>query len=241
MRRVSLLFKTKTSATLGRLEDPRQTMDYAYEQQQELLLKVRRGLVDVATSKVQLEQQSTRLRDGIPRLEEQARRALALGREDLARLVLQRKHAALEELDGLERHVAEVGAEEAQLSHAQQQLASRLDEFRTRRTVLAARYTAAQSRVRATEAVGGISGELAELNLALGRAEEKTEQLQARASALDALLDADALSLPLTGGDNVERELRRLAAAKAAEEELAELIHQAGRDLPVHAGDNRSS
>ncbi len=221
--RLSLLFKGKTNAALDRFEDPREVFDYAYVQQQELLLRVRRGLVEVASSKIQLERQSEKLRNGIPRLEEQAERALTLGREDLARIVLQRKHTTLAELESLESQISEVGEEEARLTEAQQQLAARLDEFRTRRTTLRARYTAAEARVRVTESLGGISGDLAELNLALGRAEEKTERLQARATALDSLIDADALALPLVGGDGVEHELRRLATGQAAEEELAAL------------------
>ena len=221
--RLSLLFKGKTNAALDRFEDPREVFDYAYVQQQELLLRVRRGLVEVASSKVQLERQSERLQNGIPRLEDQAERALELGREDLARIVLQRKHTTLAELDSLKSQISEVGEEEARLTEAQQQLAARLDEFRTRRTTVRARYTAAEARVRVAESLGGISGDLAELNLGLGRAEEKTERLQARATALDSLIDADALSLPVVGGDGVEHELRRLATGQAAEDELAAL------------------
>lgn len=240
LRRISLLFRTKSGAALDRLEDPRQTFDYAYGQQQELLLKVQRGLVEVASSKVLLERQAKKLHAGVPRLEEQADRALSLGREDLARVALQRKQTTLAELEGLETQVAEVGEEEARLSQAQQQLAARIEEFRTRRTVVSARYTAAESRVRVAEALGGISGELAELNLALGRAEEKTERLQARASALDSLIDADALALPATGGDKLERELRQLATGQAAEKELAALKARAHLRLPERASGNGS-
>lgn len=91
-------------------------------QQQEFLLRVRRGLVEVASSKVQLERQSEKLRTGIPRLEDQAERALSLGRDDLARIVLQRKHTTLAGLESLESHVSEIGEEEARLTEAQQRL-----------------------------------------------------------------------------------------------------------------------
>ena len=172
-------------------------LDYAYAQQQEILVRTKQGLVEVATSKVRLEQQAARLRGRVPRTEDQAMRALTAGcREDLARVALARKQTILGELEGLDIQIAEVGADEARLTQAEQQLAVRIDEFRTRRDVISARYTAAQAQVRATEALTGVSGEFAELGMALGRAVEKTERVQARAAAISTLLDTGTLSAP---------------------------------------------
>lgn len=229
LNRVLLLGKTKTSAALDRIEDPRQVMDFAFAQQQELLVKVKRGLVEVATSKAQLVRQARRLHERIPQCEAQAAQALELGRDDLALGALQRKQVALAELEALETQVAEVGEEEARLAAVQQTLAVRIEEFRSRRNVMSARYTAAGARVRVNEALGGISGEMAELGLALGRAEEKTERLQARASALDSLIDADLLLPAWSDGEPVAAELRRLGATHAAETELIALRLQIGQ------------
>src|SRR5690348_11699433 len=114
--RLKLLLGVKATSALDRAEDPREVLDYAYSQQQELLATLRRGLVDVATAKQQLEQQATKLQERIPRLDEQARRALQSGREDLARVALERRHAAAAEVDGLQNQLSEVGAEEDRLA-----------------------------------------------------------------------------------------------------------------------------
>ena len=236
--RLLLLVKGKFSAALDRAEDPREVLEYGYQAQQRQLVQVKRGLVEVATSKAQLERQSAKLRERVPLCEEQAQQALELGREDLAREALQRKHAALAELDGLETQVAEVGDEEQRLAAAQQQLALRIEEFRARKTILSARYSSAQARVKAVEAMSGISGEMAELNLALGRAEEKTERLQARAGALDALIESNALAPAWGGADALGQELRQLVSAQAAEAELEELRRQLGAaPQPLELGD----
>ena len=237
--RIQLLLRMKAGAALDRAEDPREVLDFAYTQQLELLRKVKQGLVDVATSKRQLEQQAEKLRARVPQLEDQARRALGLEREDLARLALERKQTALAELGGLDGQVAEVAAEERKLTLAEQQLSARIEEFRTRREVVSARYTAAEAQVRVGEALTGVSGELAELSMAIGRAEEKTERLQARASAIDALIDSGALALPGLpgGGDAVERELRQLTAAQSVENELAALRAETG-GRPTLPGSN---
>src|SRR5438094_9172899 len=84
--RIRLLLNTEASSALDQAEDPRHVLDYAYNQQQELLITLRRGLVDVATAKQQLEQQAQRLESRIPHLDDQARRAVAAGREAEVRL-----------------------------------------------------------------------------------------------------------------------------------------------------------
>src|SRR5947208_11356240 len=115
-RRLRLLLNTELSSALDRAEDPRQVLDYAYNQQQELLVTLRRGLVDVATAKEQLAQQARRLETRIPQLDDQARRAVTAGRDDLARVALERKRLALAEMDGLHQQVADAEADQHPLA-----------------------------------------------------------------------------------------------------------------------------
>ena len=223
--RIRLLFATKASSAMDRAEDPRQVLDYAYNQQQQLLLKLKQGLVDVATSKTRLELQAKKLTARIPELDEQAKRAIALKRDDLARMALERKRTALAELEGLQIQVGEVTADERRLASQEQQLAARIDEFRTHREVVSARYSAAEAEVRVKEALSGVSGDLAELGMAVGRAEEKTERMQARAKAIDSLVDIGALP-SAGGGDYLETQLRQLSAGEEIDQELAKLKAQ---------------
>ena len=236
--RCVLLAKGKLGAALDRAEDPREVLEHGYREQQRQLIEVRRGLVEVTTAKAQLDRAARRAHEQIPVYEEQAQRAVELGREDIARDALARKHAVLTEIEALERQAAEVGDEEARLAGVQRQLATRVAEFRSHKTILAARYSSASARVRAAETLTGVSAELAELNLALGRAEEKTERLQARAEALDALIDSEVLATGWGGTDLLGQELRRLVSAQAADAELAELKEQLGRgEAPLELGD----
>ena len=69
MKRMGMIFRAKANKALDRAEDPRETLDYSYQKQLELLQKVRRGVADVATSRKrlelqlnQLQQQSAKLR-----------------------------------------------------------------------------------------------------------------------------------------------------------------------------------
>jgi len=234
LSRVLLLLRIRSSSALDSVEDPRQVLDYAYSQQQEMLRKLRGGLVEVATAKQQLSRQAQLLAQRIPAMEEQARRAVEHGREDLARVALERKHSAAAELEGLGRQLAEVADEESKLTAAERRLAARIEEFRIHREVVAAKFSAAHAHVRISEALTGVSGELAELGMAVGRAEEKTDRLRARASAIDALIESGTLDA-VRSGDSVETELRRLSTAAAVESELASLLEAAPRRLPGRA------
>src|SRR5207244_131366 len=157
--RIKLLLNTEVSGALDRAEDPRQVLDYAYNQQQELLINMRRGLVDVATAKQQLAQQAQTLEPRIPELD-----------------------AAAEGEGGLK------------------------------------------------ESLGGVYGELGELGMAVGRAEEKAERLQARAKAIDSLVDLGSFP-PIGGGDFVEAELLHITISKEIDDELTKIkseVEQAG-------------
>src|SRR5580658_3606793 len=91
MKRVSTIFRAKANKALDRMEDPRETLDYSYQTQLELLQKVRRGVADVATSRKRVELQMNSVQQSADKLDRQARDALAAGREDLAREALTRK------------------------------------------------------------------------------------------------------------------------------------------------------
>jgi phage shock protein A len=235
--RLKLIFSTKASSAMDRAEDPRQVLDYAYTQQQLLLVKLRQGLVEVATSKQQLERQSKKLAVRVPQLEDQAKRALGAGRDDLARIALERKRSAAVELEGLSAQIAEVGAEEKRLAGQERSLQVRIEEFRTHRDVVSARYSASEAEVKVKEALSGVSGELAELGMAVGRAEEKADRLQSRAKALDSLVDIGALEAA-GGGDYVENELKRLTSGAEIDDELERLKAEiATPSLPAQVGD----
>src|SRR6202035_5990645 len=91
MKRVSMMFRAKANKALDRMEDPRETLDYSYQTQLELLQKVRRGVADVATSRKRVELQMNQLQQQTDKYDRQARDALGVGREDLAREALTRK------------------------------------------------------------------------------------------------------------------------------------------------------
>jgi phage shock protein A len=218
-------------AWLAPAADPRQAFATSYQRQRELLRSVRQVLAAVGASRGRLEGRMRDARARLPQLEQQARRDLAAGREDLARLALQRRQASLGELAALEGQVREVEDVEQRLALVERRLATHIEALSSRQEVAAARSSAAAAQVRLQEQLAGISDELADLGAALERAEHQAEQMEARASALDQLVDSGILATPgRPAVDAVERQLDQLAAAQALEAQLAALRNGVIRD-----------
>src|SRR4051795_9234363 len=93
MGRASTIVKAKWNKLLDRAEDPGETLDYSYEEQLRQLQNVKRGIADLTTAKKRLEIQYTSMQKQSDKLDGQARDALKVGREDLAREALTRKAA----------------------------------------------------------------------------------------------------------------------------------------------------
>ncbi|PIE20973.1 MAG: phage shock protein A [Arachnia propionica] len=229
--RIALLFKSKTDKALNRVEDPRETLDYSYQRQLELLQKVRRGVADVATSRKRVELQAQKLQGEIDRLQAAAQRALQTNREDLAREALTRKAGVQAQLVDLNQQHATLMAEEEKLVRASNRLQAKVEAFRTRKETIKATYSAAEAQTRINEAFTGMSEEMSDIGIAIQRAEDKTLQLQARAQAVDELIASGALEDP-TSQDDITRELDALSANAAIESELQAMKAQltAGAD-----------
>lgn len=225
--RIALLFKSKANKTLDKYEDPRETLDYSYQRQLDLLQNVRRGVADVATSRKRVELQAGRMNTEIEKLQLSAQRALEANREDLAREALTRKSGLATQLADLQEQHAALQGEEEKLVRASTRLQAKVDAFRNRKETIKATYSAAEAQTRINEAFTGMSEEMSDVGLAIQRAEDKTLQLQARASAVDELLESGALEDP-TGmyQDDITRELDSLAADASVDDELSRLKRQ---------------
>jgi phage shock protein A len=229
MSRLSIVIRSKLSKLLDRAEDPGETLDYSYEQQIQLLQNVKRGIADVATARKRIEMQTTQLEQSVVKLETQARQALGAGREDLARQALERKSAIQQQLQGLDQQLEGLQAQQDKLVSSEKQLSAKVEAFRSQKEVIKAQYSAAEAQVRIGEAASGIGEQMADTGLAIQRAKDKTEQMQARAAAVDELVEAGTLEDFTTGGQSaLDRELAQLASGAQVESDLERLKAEVG-------------
>jgi phage shock protein A len=224
-----MIFGAKVSKALDRAEDPTETLDYSYEQQLSLLQNVKRGIADIVTAKKRLQMQQATLEQSVVKLDTQARQALAGGREDLARQALERKSGVQQQLQGLDTQVSQLEQQQEHLVQNEKELSARIESFRSQKEVMKAQYSAAEAQVRINEAATGLGGKMSDAGAAIERARAKTEEMQARASATDELIESGTLEdFTSPGTTQLDRELARMASQSQVDSELAQLKQEIG-------------
>jgi phage shock protein A len=229
LNRMGTIVKAKMSKLINAAEDPRETLDYSYEKQLELLQNVKRGVADVTTSKKRLQLQRAKLLQNSETLDRQAREAVRADREDLARLALERKNATDSQIAGLDQEIAGLETEQQKLVDAERRLSTKVEVFRTRKETIKAQYSAAEAQVKISESVSGISEEMADVGLSIERAENKTEEMKARSAALDELIEQGTLQDFTGRQDDIDRELAKISSKSGVESELSKLKAEEGK------------
>jgi len=222
LERIMVLLRQGASAALAPAPDPRVTHLTSHQKQRALLNQVAKAGKEVTAAKERLRAAADAVRAKLPAMEEQARQELKTGRESMARLALQRRQVVINELQTLERQLAEVEKEDAALAMIEQRLSGQIEAFAARQEVIKARFSAAEAQVRINEAMTGVSQDFADLTATLQRAEHTTEEMQARATAIDRLVqggDLDAISFG-TGSDAIDRRYQSLGADEDVERQL---------------------
>jgi len=217
--------KTVMSSFLDRAEDPGQTLDYSYQKQNEQLQNLRRSIADVVTSEKRLELQEAQVNAQIEKLDGQARQALSVNREDLARLALERKQGLQAQLSTFDTQIAQLKDQQQKFVVMEQRLSARVEAFRTQKEMVKAQYGAAQAQVKIQEAATGISEEMSDVNMAVERAQDKVLQMQARANAMDELTQSGTLP-EIGSGDTLDRQLAQISSQSDVDNELAKLKSQ---------------
>jgi len=229
-RRFAFVVRSWLNALLNRVEDPTAQLDYSYEQLRDELQEINRGIADLTTQKKRLEMHRERLRAAVEKHDEQVQEALRQERDDLARRALEKKHATADQISGLDEQIDRLQATQDQLVQRQIALRGRIEGFRTHKETLKARHGAAEASARVAEAFTGVGGDMEDVNRAIERATDRTEQMEARAAALEELEESGALDDVLAEGDEIDRELDRRSTAQRVDRELDQLKRQLGEE-----------
>ena len=233
--RMSTVVKAKISKLLDRAEDPSETLEYSYQKQIELLQNVKKGIADVVTSKKRLQLQEEKYQQQVVKLDTQARQALAQGNEELARTALERKNGLQAELQSLDSQIAQLEEQQEQMTASEQKLRAKIEQFRSKKEVIKAQYSAAEAQVKISEAATGVGEEMADVGLAMQRALDKTENMRARAGAVQELEAAgtfEDLTQLGSGEDDIDRQLKALSTGSEVDSELAKMKAELGGGTP---------
>jgi phage shock protein A len=220
------IVSAKANKALDAAEKPDEMLDLSYEQMLDQITKVRQALVSIAASRKQIELQEQQLQHSVDHLNDQAKAALAQGKEDLAREALSRKATAQQQIDGMEPQHQELTEQEQKMEQTLSALQTRVNEFRTKKEVLKAQYSAASAEAGVNASAAGISGTFGDAGAELQRAQDKIANMQARAGAMDELLQSGVLEDVGGGTDDIQKELDEASQAGEVDKELAALKAQ---------------
>lgn len=203
--RLSYAVRSKLNALVSSAEDPTETLDYSYQRLRDELRDVEKGLADLTAQKKRLEVQRERLAQNVEKHDDQAWEAVKQGRDDLARRALEKKQAKRDQVADLDDQVADLERTQRDLEEQKDELERKVEEFRTKKETMKARHEAAEAQTRVSEAVSGVGDD--DVTQAIERAKDQTEEMEARAAAMDELGDRGVLDGPLSEEDRIDREL----------------------------------
>src|ERR1019366_6734239 len=132
------------------------------------------------------------------------------------------------QLDGIKTQEVQLADQQQKLVAGSQALQTKIEAFRSQKEVIKAQYSAAEAQVRIGEAATGIGEHMADVGLAVQRAKDKTDQMQARASAIDELTAAGSLEDFTSSGDDIDRQLAQISQGGQVDDELAKMKAELG-------------
>jgi phage shock protein A len=208
--------------------DPQAELEAAFRDQRRLLEELRQSIDEVAAARQRLEMRVQLHEHRLAEYDEQARAHLLAGREDLARVMLERKRLAAGQLDELQSEIATLAAEQAQLMSAETRLEAKLETLRTRIDVLRTKHTSAKAQARLSEAAAGMASDVSSLNTSLEQVETHAAELRARSQALDQMI-ADGL---VEGDDDPHARFEHELQLTTVDDDLARLRRELAAENP---------
>lgn len=229
VNRLGTVIVSKLSKIVEGMEDPREILDYSYEEQLTMLKAVKRGIVEVSASKQSLITQRGKLSSKVEQLEVQAKNAVKIERDDLATAALEKKEVLKLQVVDLDTGIEQLQREEDALIKTEQDIETKLELFKSKKEVLKAQYSAAESLSKINESIVGISGNMTDIGSSVERIQDKTDIMRSNATAIEDLMEKGVLSNVVgETRDKIDIELNKVQIQSNVKDELARLKGEIG-------------
>jgi len=224
LTRLKGILGVKAEKALDKVEDPKEMLDYSLQKMEEGLRSLSQKALEIGTAKKKLENQRDKLQAATSSYEDQAKKALEFGQEDLAKEALIRKMEGYTQLQDIETRIKEVEENLQILAKSKEEMKRKIQTFKVKKEELKAVYSASQAQLKVKEMLTSLGSETDNVGLTIERAEARIEDMRARGEAIDELVDQGLVNEVLEDGrDEIERKLKKLSMDSAVEEELEKL------------------
>lgn len=223
------LFRSKANAILDKVENPEEQLDYLYEQLLEQKKLAARAIRDATADRNLIRNELDEQRSNMQRAHDSAKayraKALRLEQQDVAEDQIQRYN------DGAKRYLAEFLKRQKRVEELDQRLEkanlsvntlkekridleTKIDDLRARKEQLKSEWRMAKAEERITGSLAGFESDFGDMDLTLGRIEEKIKRKKAIAEASTEVLAEqqlnEAIDLSLPGSLEAEAALAQL-------------------------------
>jgi phage shock protein A len=204
-------------------------LDYNYERHLAQVYGQRRELAEFVTAKKRLERQLDRRQRQFVRLDAGALKALELGREDLARLALERKRLVGEDLLALKQLIDDMQRQQTQMIANGRETRWRLERLRFRTLATKTRYTAAKAQLTIADELDGMYARLRDAESRLQRTTDEIEEKKLQADVMDELERTGVLAPIGAGPVDIDRQLRELQSGGSIDTQIARMKGELAR------------
>jgi len=208
--RISRLFRANVNDLVSKAEDPEKILEQAVIDMQEDLVKLRQAVARVIAEQKRSEQQYNQNQEEANKWQQRAQLALSKGDETLARDALVRKKTHTDTAAIFKTQLEQQTTQVETLKRSLVSLESKIQEAKTKKTMLQARSQAAKATEQLQNTLGNMS--TGSTTSAFERMENKVLQAEARSQAAGEL-----------AGTNLELQFAQLEGAGEVDYELAQM------------------
>jgi phage shock protein A len=225
--KVKSIFKAKANSILNEVENPEEALQLSLEEMREQITKIKKSLVEVATVKKRLESDLFDIKGKIKLASEQAELSIASNRDDLARAALVKKQEFMAQEERITAEIDQLNQKITAITNSKEQLDAQISGLENKKDEMIAMNRAADAQIIVKETITGISSEMNNIHDRISRAENKIKEKNAKASAIDELIELNALDT-FDGKDSIENELNKLQKEEKVKQELEALKQKKG-------------
>ncbi len=217
--RLADLLKANINDLIDRAEDPEKMLKQIIIDMEEQLDKATQGLGTVMASERQIKKQLEGAQAESKLWEERAKTALKGGNQELAKQAVNSKLAADENVKRYQQMADELTKQVNTVRGQVNVLKSKLEEARTRQTMLVARAQVADARKTVAKAVGGVDS-----SGAFSKMDKMEQKIAAEEAQADAAFDVSGLSAEQNDP------FKSMEKEQAADDELARLMKEVSKE-----------
>lgn len=222
LTRLKTIFNAKANALLDEIEDPEEALEFSLKEMREQIRKIKKSLLEVTTIKKRLESELDSIKGKIKLTDEQAELSIALGREDLAKVALEKKQDLLEQEKKITLDIEHIQEKLRVIRSNKEQLETRIKQLENKKEELIAMNRAADAQITVKEIITGISKDITDINERITRAENKIREKNAKVSAMNELIELENFDR-LDELDDLEEELKKVQRDERIKQELENL------------------